>query len=138
MKRIAVFIFLLFLLVSCIPYDPPVPAEPHGYISTFNRTGHDLLYRYYECGTEAPPFALFNDSLQKGARWISSEVTMRLDVILVTPERLIADGSAVYTGREKIAEGSFDFQVENKTHVDLTITFTDETINYEITQEDSK
>lgn len=134
MKRIAVFILLLFLLVSCIPYDPPVPAEPHGYVSTFNRTGHDLLYRYYECGTEAPPFALFNASLQKGARWISSEVTMRLDVILATPERLIADGSAVYTGREKIAEGSFDFQVENKAHIDLTLTYEDGVIKHTITE----
>ena len=134
MKRIAVFILLLFLLVSCIPYDPPVPAEPHGYISTFNRTGHELLYRYYECGSEAPPFVLFNDSLQKGARWISSEVTMRLDVILVTPESLMADGSEVYMGRKKIAEGSFDFQVENKAHIDLTLTYEDGVINHTITE----
>ena len=134
MKRIAVFILLLFVLVSCIPYDPPVPAEPHGYISTFNRTGHDILYRYYECGTEAPPFALFHDSLQKGARWISSEVTMRLDVILVTPERLIADGSAVYTGREKIAEGSFDFVIENKTFMGLSITYADGVIDFDLTR----
>ena len=133
MKRIAVFILLLFVLVSCIPYDPPVPAKPHGYISTFNRTGHDLLYRYYECGTEAPPFALFNDSLQKGARWISSEVTMRLDVILVTPERLIADGPAVYTGREKIAEGSFDFVIENKAFMELSITYADGVIDFDLT-----
>ena len=134
MKRIAVFILLLFVLVSCLPYDPPVPAEPHGYISTFNRTGHDLLYRYYECGTEAPPFSLFNDSLQKGARWISSEVTMRLDVILVTPERLIADGSAVYKGREKIAEGSFDFVIENKTFMELSITYADGVIDFDLTR----
>ena len=134
MKRLIFAIGMVFLLVSCIPYDPPVPAEPHGYISTFNRTGHDLLYRYYECGTEAPPFSLFNDSLQRGARWISSEVTMRLDVILVTSERLIADGSVVYTGREKIAEGSFDFQVENKAHVDLTITYEDGVIKHTTTE----
>ena len=134
MKKTALILLLLILLVSCIPYEPPTPAEPHGYISTFNKTGHDLLYRYYECGTEAPPFALFNDSLQKGARWISSEVTMRLDVILVTPERLIADGSAVYTGREKIAEGSFDFVIENKTFMGLSITYADGVIDFDLTR----
>lgn len=134
MNKIAVFILLLFVLVSCLPYDPPVPAEPHGFVSTYNKTGYNVFYRYYETGTEAPAFALFNDTLQKGERWITSDVTMRLDVILVSPEKLITNGSAVYTGREKIAEGSFDFVIENKAFMELSITYADGAIDFDLTR----
>lgn len=59
---------------------------------------------------------------------------MRLDVVLVTPERLIADGSAVYKGREKIAEGSFDFVIENRAFMELSITYADGVIDFNLTR----
>lgn len=59
---------------------------------------------------------------------------MHMDVILVTGEKTIIGDSLVYKAREIIAQTSFVFEVENRQHIDLTLTYEDGVINHTITE----
>ena len=134
MRRI-IILLIVILLSSCVPYGPQTPEPLRGYVSIFNKTEKTVFYRIYEDGAEVPDFALFEEkSIEKNWKLIPPDTPMHMDVILVTGEKTIIGDSLVYKAREIIAQTSFVFEVENRQHIDLTLTYEDGVINHTITE----